>query len=284
MRIRLLYASIAILLSGCGGGSEDAGTTTPPTQPPVQPPALVQYTASSLSVIGGALSPSSQKVESGKSAIFSITADTGFTLEGITGCGGTLNVLTYTTASMTADCTITPTFISNAENAIKYQDHRLASASELIDFSIAELANIDIKRKAQINQLYQGVGSSISWHPTHDSITFSSFMPENTFTVLPSNVDGSGASAVRGLVMAGEQQGQRYAAMAGNLFSVNTSAQTDTLLKNLLGWLTKGADKTDGLSIVTAQMPSKADSWYFPHNEGIRTWLTNNYPAAHSIN
>lgn len=284
MRIRLLYVSIAILLSGCGGGSEDAGPTTPPTQPPVQPPALVQYTASSLSVIGGALSPSSQKVESGKSAIFSITADIGFTLEDITGCGGTLNVLTYTTAAMTADCTITPTFISNAENAIKHQDHRLASASELIDFSIAELANIDIKRKAQINQLYQGVGSSISWHPTHDSITFSSFMPENTFTVLPSNVDGSGASAVRGLVMAGEQQGQRYAAMGGNLFSVNTSAQTDTLLKNLLGWLTKGADKTDGLSIVTAQMPSKADSWYFPHNEGIRTWLTNNYPAAHSIN
>ena len=284
MRIRLLCASIAILLSGCGGGSEDAGTTTPPTQPPVQPPVPVQYIASSVSANGGALDPSSQKVESGKSTIFSITADIGFALEGITGCGGTLNALTYTTAAMTADCTITPTFIANAENAIKHQDHRLASAAELINFSIAELANIDIKRKAQINQLYQDVGSSISWHPTHDSITFSSFMPENTFTVLPSNVDGSGASAVRGLVMAGEQQGQRYAAMGGNLFSVNTSAQTDTLLKNLLGWLTKGADKTDGLSIVTTQMPSKADSWYFPHNEGIRTWLANNYPAAHSIN
>ncbi|PIW62219.1 ImpA family metalloprotease [Shewanella sp. CG12_big_fil_rev_8_21_14_0_65_47_15] len=281
MRIRLLC--IAILLSGCGD-SEEAGTTTPPTQPPVQPPAPVQYITSSVSVNGGALDPSSQKVESGKSAVFSITADTGFTLEAITGCGGTLNALTYTTAAITADCTITPTFIANAENAIKHQDHRLASAGELIDFSITELANVDIKRKAEVNQLYQGVGSSISWHPTHDSITFSSFMPENTFTVLPSNVDGSGANAVRGLVMASEQQGQRYAAMGGNLFSVNTSAQTDTLLKNLLGWLTKGADKTDGLSIVTAHMPSKADSWYFPHNEGIRTWLTNNYPDAHSIN
>lgn len=285
MRIRLLCAAIAIaiLLSGCGG-SEDTDTTTPPTQPPVQPPTPVQYTASSMSAIGGALDPSSQKVESGTSAIFSITADTGFTLEDITGCGGTLNALTYTTAAMTADCTITPTFITNAENAIQHQDHRLASASELIDFSITELTNIDIKRKAEVNQLYQGVGSSISWHPTHDSITFSSFMPENTFTVLPSNVDGSSASAVRGLVMASEQQNQRYAAMAGNLFSVNTSAQTDTLLKNLLGWLTKGADKTDGLSIVTAHMPSTADSWYFPHNEGIRTWLTTHYPDAHSIN
>lgn len=282
MRIRLLFAAIAILLSGCGG-SEDTDTTTPPT-PPVPPPTVTQYTASASLVTGGKLTPASQKVDSGKSASFSVQADAGFVLDNISGCGGSLAELTYTTAAMTADCAITPAFISNAENAIKHQDHKLASASELIGFSIAELANIDIKRKAEINQLYQGVGSSISWHPTHDSITFSSFMPENTFTVLPSNVDGSGASAVRGLVMAGEQQNQRYAAMAGNLFSVNTSAQTDTLLKNLLGWLTKGADKTDGLSIVTAQMPSKADSWYFPHNEGIRTWLTNNYPAAHSIN
>lgn len=282
MRIRLLFAAIAILLSGCGG-SEDTDTTTPPT-PPVPPPTVTQYTASASLVTGGKLTPASQKVDSGKSASFSVQADAGFVLDNISGCGGSLAELTYTTAAMTADCTITPTFISNAENAIKHQDHRLASASELIDFSIAELANIDIKRKAEINQLYQGVGSSISWHPTHDSITFSSFMPENTFTVLPSNVDGSGASTVRGLVMAGEQQGQRYAAMGGNLFGVNTSAQTDTLLKNLLGWLTKGADKTDGLSIVTAHMPSKADSWYFPHNEGTRTWLTNNYPAAHSIN
>lgn len=97
-------------------------------------------------------------------------------------------------------------------------------------------------------------------------------------------MDGSGASAVRGLVMAGEQQGQRYAAMGGNLFSVNTSAQTDILLKNLISWLTKGGDQQDGLSIVTAQMPSRADSWYFPHNEGIPSLLSKYYPDAHSIN
>ncbi|SIR03887.1 Peptidase M60, enhancin and enhancin-like [Shewanella morhuae] len=283
MRIRLFYATITLLLSGCGG-SEDAGSTQPPIQPPV-----TQYTASSVAATGGVLSPNSQKVASGTSAIFSVIANSGFTLDGVTGCGGNLNGLAYTTAAMVSDCTITPIFISNAEKAIKYQDYTLASATELIDFSIAKLANIDINRKAQIKQLYQGVGNSITWHPSHDSITFSSFMPENTFTVLPSNIDANGASAVRGLVMAGEQQGQRYAAMAENIFSVNTSAQTDALLKNLLGWLTKGADKTSGLStdvfsIVTAQMPSATDSWYFPHNEGIRTWLTKNYPDAHSIN
>lgn len=280
MEIRLISTAIALLIGGCGGGSEDASTTTPP----VQPPTITQYTASASQVSGGKLTPASQKVDSGKRASFSVQADVGFVLENISGCGGSLAELTYTTAAMSADCTITPAFISNAENAIRHQDHTLASAIELIDFSTAELAKVDAARKAKITQLYQGVGSSISWHPTHDSITFSSFMPENTFTLLPSNVDGSGASAVRGLVMAGEQQGQRYAAMGGNLFSVNTSAQTDILLKNLISWLTKGGDQQDGLSIVTAQMPSRADSWYFPHNEGIRTWLSKYYPDAHSIN
>lgn len=283
MEIRLISATIALLIGGCGGGSEDSGTTTPPT-PPVPPPTVTQYTASVSQVAGGKLTPASQKVDAGKSASFSVQADSGFVLDNISGCGGSLTELTYSTAAMTADCTITPAFISNAENAIRHQDHSLASANELIDFSTAKLASIDAVRKAQITQLYQGVGSSISWHPTHDSITFSSFMPENTFTLLPSNVDGSGASAVRGLVMAGEQQGQRYAAMGGNLFSVNTSAQTDVLLKNLISWLTKGGDQQDGFSIVTAQMPSRTDSWYFPHNEGIRTWLSKYYPDAHSIN
>ncbi|MGL4836680.1 MAG: ImpA family metalloprotease, partial [Shewanella sp.] len=275
--------AIALLIGGCGGGSEDTGTTTPPT-PPVPPPTVTQYTASASLVAGGKLTPASQKVDAGKSASFSVQADAGFVLDNISGCGGSLAELTYTTAAMTADCAITPAFISNAENAIRHQDHTLASANELIDFSTAKLASIAAVRKAQITQLYQGVGSSISWHPTHDSITFSSFMPENTFTLLPSNVDGSGASAVRGLVMAGKQQGLRYAAMGGNLFSVNTSAQTDVLLKNLIAWLTQGSDQRDGLSIITAQMPSRADSWYFPHNEGIRTWLATHYPNAHSIN
>lgn len=182
MEIRLISAAIALILAGCGGGSEDSGSTTPPPEPPVQPPAVTQYTASTSSVSGGKLIPSSQKVDAGKSASFSVQADNGFVLDSISGCGGALTEQTYITATISADCTITPSFISNAENAIRHQDHTLASANELIDFSTTELAKVDAARKAKITELYQGVGNSISWHPTHDSITFSSFMPENTFT------------------------------------------------------------------------------------------------------
>ncbi|MCH1930805.1 ImpA family metalloprotease [Shewanella sp. A25] len=281
MGMRFVSITAALLLAGCGG-SEDAEPTTP--EQPIQPPIVSQYTASSETSLGGALSPSSQSVDSGKSAQFTVQPESGYVLDSISGCNGTLNGATYTTAAMSGDCNIAAVFITNAESAIKHQDHQLASAEELIDFSHAQLSQIDTERHALISALYQGVGSTISWNPSHDSITFSSFMPENTFTLLPSNVDGSGNPAVNGLVMVSEQQNLRYGAMAANLFSVNLSTQTETLLSNLIGWLTQGKDRIDGFSIVTAQMPSRADSQYFPHNEAIRTWLNNHYPNAHSIN
>ncbi len=289
MNNKWLYASLALLIGGCGGGSEDNTNTE-----------TRYYKAQTATVTGGSLSPASQEVEAGKQAIFSVVTDEGFSLTSISGCGGTLDGLTYTTATLRADCTITPVFINNAENAVNTEDHTKATASELIAYSAAQIGELEVERQNILNQLYTGLytqinsatsykqarsaSNSITWSPTHDSITFSTFMPENTFTVLPSNVNGDGKPAVRGLVMAGEQQSQRYAAMAANLFSVNTSTETDILLKNLLGWLTQGNDSINGFNLITAQMSSKSDSAYFPHNEDIRAWLKTYYPDAHSIN
>ncbi len=273
MKSKLLYASIAILLGGCGGSSSD--DPTPNTQ---------TYLAKAESSNGGSLNPTNQRIEAGQQGVFEIIADKGFSLQSIEGCSGTLSGSNYTTGAMKADCTITPIFLSNAENAIANQDHTLATASELIDFSVKQITAIETTHQAMIKTLYQGVDSSITWYPTHDSITFSSFMPENTFTILPSNINGNGDSAISGLVMAGEQQDYRYAAMAGNLFSVNRSTETDALLKNLLSWLTQGEDSNSGFNIITAQMPGQSDSHYFPHNENIRIWLEEFYPKSHTIN
>ncbi|MBT1444030.1 ImpA family metalloprotease [Shewanella sp. JM162201] len=281
MRNTLVLTTMAAFLSGCGGGgSADDGGTAPP-------PSAVQYTASSQSSSGGKLSPASLSIESGKQGSFSIAAEQGYVLDTITGCNGSINTSasgsSYTTGAMSADCTIKASFITNAANAIRKEDHSLASDAELITHAQAAISASEIKRKALVDSLFQGI-STVNWHPSHDSITFTSFLPERTLTLLPSNQNGSGNPEVRGLVMVSEEGNNRSAAMAANLFSVSTSSDTDLLLKRLIGWLTKGKDQTDGLSIVTAQMPSRADSWYFPHNEGIRTWLANNYANAHSIN
>ncbi|MGI2261382.1 ImpA family metalloprotease [Shewanella sp. GXUN23E] len=279
MKNSLMFSAIALALTGCsGGGSEGDGNTTGPTPPPVS-----VYQASTQTDNGGKLAPTSLSVEAGKQGSFSVEAAAGYVLDSISGCGGSLSGTTYITSAINADCTVSASFITHASHAIRERDHSLASADELITHAREAIVTSEQTRKAMVDQIFSGI-SSLSWHPSHDSITFTSFLPESTLTLLPSNINGNGDPAVRGLVMTAEQQDYRWAAMGSNLFSVSTNAETDSVLKGLISWLTKGQDKTDGLVLVTAQVPSRADSWYFPHNEGIRNWLNAHFAGSHSIN
>lgn len=285
MKFRLLATFSASLLTACGG-SDGGSEVIEPSQPliPLEPSTPVTYQASSSAMINGALSPSSQAIQSGEAFTFTVVPDNGYSLASISGCEGTLQDLSYHISAISADCEISATFSNNAQNAVDNEDHTLASAAELIEYSKAQIVAAEAQRSTVIELLYSGIDSNMSWFPSHDSITYSTFKPEKTFVVLPSNVNASGEEVISGLVMAGEFQGQRYAAMGANLFSVNTGTETDALLDNLLNWLTQGENLVDGLSVVTAHVPSKADSWYFQHNEGIRSWLESNYPDSHSIN
>ncbi|MFC3912867.1 ImpA family metalloprotease [Pseudaeromonas sharmana] len=273
MQPRVTLLALMLGIVGCGGGGGSDADRQPTTS----------YTASVSPSSGGRLVPSRLQLAAGQSGSFRIEAESGHQLDSIRGCGGTLSEQTYTTAALDADCTIEVSFISHAALAIRAQQHSLASGEELIDHARASLQQAQRQHRTLASTLFAGI-DSLSWHPTHDSITFTSYLPEMTTTVLQSNVDGSGNPAVRGLIMASELPHGRAVAMAGNLFSVNTSAQTDRLLRGLIHWLTAGADEQAGLSVVTAQVPSRSDSHYFPHNEAIRSWLASQYPDAHRIN
>jgi hypothetical protein len=63
--------------------------------------------------IGGSISPNTvQTVNTGQTVNFLLTADEGYKIRSVTGCGGTLNreSNTYTTGPVFADCTVTATF------------------------------------------------------------------------------------------------------------------------------------------------------------------------------
>jgi len=276
MHKSLFLMALMLGLTACGGGGDGGGSDggDQPTD---------RFTATTTTTVGGRLLPASLQLAAGQSGTFRIEAATGYRLDSITGCDGRLDGDHYTLAAIRADCTISATFISHAAQAIRDEDHTQASVDELIDHARASLARAEQARQTLLTRQYAGI-DTLSWHPSHDSITFTSYLPESTVTVLPSNVDGSGNPAVRGLVMASEQEGYRWAAMGANLFSVNTSADTDRLLQGLIHWLTAGGDTRDGLNIITAQVPSRSDSHYFPHNEAIRSWLASHYPDAHQIN
>ncbi len=59
----------------------------------------------------GSIAPSlSQNVAYGTTTSFTLTPHSGYHIDSVTGCGGTLDGNTYTTAAITADCTVSATF------------------------------------------------------------------------------------------------------------------------------------------------------------------------------
>lgn len=70
---------------------------------------------------GGTIAPNgTQSVADGSALTFTVTADTGHAIAGVTGCGGHLANNTYTTAPITADCSVNATFalVNNPVNGV----------------------------------------------------------------------------------------------------------------------------------------------------------------------
>ncbi len=93
-----------MLLTACGGGSS-SGTA---------PPAVMTYTASATAETGGSISPSSAMVDAGCTTTFTVTANSGYVISGVTGCGGSLSGSAYTTGAISASCTVTASFSAAA--------------------------------------------------------------------------------------------------------------------------------------------------------------------------
>jgi immunomodulating metalloprotease len=302
MRRVSILASVILCLAGCGGEestneSTDSGVEQVPVTPtnpdgeqggdgkpsnPTDPDtgqggdASISYTASAKVEGMGQILPTSLVMPAGQTGRFTLVPAPGHVIAEASGCGGVLKGVQYSTAAMSVDCVVTARFISNVALALQRQDHSLASADELINFARSSMADGERVRSTLVTTLYQGI-DDISWHPSHDSVSFSSYLPTHTFNVLPANIDVDGKPSSGGLVMASEQD-QRMVAMASSLFSVDTSPGTDKLLRQLIHWLTRGLDEVQGLSVVTAQLPG-AETYWFPYNEKVRGWLNTQYPG-----
>ena len=72
--------------------------------------ALHVYTVSASASEGGSISPASRNVAHGQTTTFTVTPETGFLIDEISGCAGSLVDNTYTTGPVTADCAVTASF------------------------------------------------------------------------------------------------------------------------------------------------------------------------------
>jgi hypothetical protein len=72
--------------------------------------ASTTYTVGASAGTGGGISPASATVKHGATTSFTVTPATGYSIDGVSGCGGTLSGNTYTTGAITANCTVSASF------------------------------------------------------------------------------------------------------------------------------------------------------------------------------
>lgn len=72
--------------------------------------AVNSYSVAATAGEGGSISPANRAVSHGGTTTFTLTPAEGYLIAGVTGCGGTLNGTTYTTAAITGTCSIAATF------------------------------------------------------------------------------------------------------------------------------------------------------------------------------
>jgi|GEM_PF-2404370 hypothetical protein len=99
-------------VSGCGGTLQGNVYTTAVVTADCAVSAgfIRSYSVSTNTDNRGLMSPASARVNQGKTATFTVTANNGYSIVDVSGCGGVLDGTEFTTAAITADCTINPTF------------------------------------------------------------------------------------------------------------------------------------------------------------------------------
>lgn len=89
----------------------------------------------------GDISPGSQEVTYGDTAEFNLTPDEGYAIDSVTGCGGSLSDMTYTTGAITQACEVSATF-SEIESSdpvlVANDDYEVGYANERFMFEVAK--------------------------------------------------------------------------------------------------------------------------------------------------
>jgi hypothetical protein len=100
-------------VSGCGGSLSGSTYTTGPINGNCTVSAtfdLNTYTVTATAGTGGSITPTSATVNHGSTASFTVTPATGYTIDSVSGCGGSLSGNTFTTAAITGDCSVSASF------------------------------------------------------------------------------------------------------------------------------------------------------------------------------
>jgi len=119
LKCSLLSAVVVTALSGCGGDTDPISISSEDASPPEvsgsnsdTQPINTSFAVNASAGNGGSISPSVKTITSGDAATFTVTPDASYSIENVTGCNGLLSGNTYTTGSITSDCSVSASFVS----------------------------------------------------------------------------------------------------------------------------------------------------------------------------
>lgn len=129
----------------------------------------VNHTVTPAAGTGGGIAPTTpQTVIDGGTTSFSVTANAGYSIGGVTGCGGRLAASVYTTGPITADCTVTATFVATthvvtpvatASGAITPATPQTVADGARVEFSVvadigSEIVSVDGCAGVLVGEVY----------------------------------------------------------------------------------------------------------------------------------
>jgi len=124
--------------------------------------------------------------------------------------------------------------------------------------------------------------TGLTWDPTHDSSYWTVLDSSRNQPILSSNwsyTDGASASAVvLGVTGIHPSTLGRYAAFGGNPLGERGNADMDSFMQNTIAWLTQRSDFSN-FKVVVAHLPG-TETYWFPHEAKVRSWLASRYPQA----
>jgi uncharacterized repeat protein (TIGR01451 family)/fimbrial isopeptide formation D2 family protein len=104
-------------VSGCGGSLSGNTYTTAAITGACTVTASFSannHTVTATAGTGGSITPPSQSVAENATTSFTVTPNTGYSIAGVSGCGGSLSGNTFTTAAITGACSVTASFSANS--------------------------------------------------------------------------------------------------------------------------------------------------------------------------
>jgi hypothetical protein len=189
------------------------------------------YTATAAANTGGSISPPSRSVNIGEKTTFTLSPNTGYKIDSVIGCGGSLSDAIYTTGTMGANCNIQANFslksytvnTSTSTGGSISPPNQSVTHGGVASFTLTPYTGYEISAVNGCGGSFSDATSKYNTAPTTASCTVSADFKPSTYTISTNTSSGGSVSPTSSNVV------------YNNSTTFSISAQIGYAIKNVTG-------------------------------------------------